>query len=157
MKDIQGYEGLYAITSCGKVWSYRKKIFLKPKLSNGYQQVNLCQDGKKKTVYIHRLVAAAYIPNPLNLPEVNHKDENKTHNYINNLEWCDRQYNCNYGTHNDRVAKANHKPVLCIELNTTYESVSQAAKELGVFQSAISLCLTGKRKTTGGYHFKYAE
>lgn len=157
MKDIKGYEGLYAVTSCGKVWSYRKKIFLRSKLCNGYQQVCLYKDGKMKTVYIHRLVAETYIPNPLGLLEVNHKDESKEHNYINNLEWCDRKYNNNYGTHNDRVAKANYKPVFCIELNTTYESVSQAAKELGVFQSAISACLTGKRKSTGGYHFKYAE
>jgi hypothetical protein len=90
MEDIKGYEGLYAVTSCGRVWSYRSKKFLKPKEDkNGYLSVGLRLNGKQDRRYIHRLVAEAYIPNPAALPQVNHKDEIKSHNYINNLEWCD--------------------------------------------------------------------
>ena len=105
MRDIKDYEGLYAITSCGRVWSYRRKKFLKPGNSRGYLTVTLCKEGQQKTYSIHRLVAEAYIPNPEGLPQVNHKDECKTNNCINNLEWCDGVYNVNYGTRNLRAVK----------------------------------------------------
>ena len=158
MKDIKGYEGLYAITSCGKVWSYRNKKFLKPSNdSKGYLYVGLCKNGTRKQYRIHRLVAEAYIPNPDNLPEVNHKDENKEHNYIGNLEWCDRKYNCNYGTRTERQAKAVSKPVFCLELNIIFESATTAGKALGLYQNHITSCCKGDRKTHGGYHWSYAE
>lgn len=107
MKDIEGYEGLYAITSCGKVWSYKSKKFLKARYDkDGYISVALRKDGKTKYFFVHRLVAMAYIPNPNNLPEVNHKNEIKSDNNINNLEWCTRKYNANYGTIKERLAFA---------------------------------------------------
>ena len=106
MKDIPGYEGKYAATSCGKIWSYKSKKFLKPKSDkDGYYKVNLYYDGKQKTYFIHRLVALTYIPNPNNLPQVNHKSEIKTENFIDNLEWCTGEYNTNYGTRNERAGK----------------------------------------------------
>lgn len=105
MIDIKGYEGLYAVTSCGKIWSYRKGAFLSPINNGKYLYVELWKNGKRKRERIHRLVAQAYLPNPNNLPQVNHKDEVKTHNYLGNLEWCDASYNINYGTRNERVAK----------------------------------------------------
>jgi hypothetical protein len=78
MREIPNYEGLYAVTSCGKVWSYRSKRFLTPRKSKkGYLTVLLCNKGNMREFKIHRLVADAYIPNPDNLPQVNHKDENK--------------------------------------------------------------------------------
>ena len=82
MKDIRGYEGLYAITSCGKVWSYRRKKFLKPGvIQGGYLNVVLTnKDGQQKNHRVHRLVAEAYIPNPEGKEQVNHKDENKYNN-----------------------------------------------------------------------------
>ena len=87
MKDIKGYEGLYAITSCGKVRSYRRKKFLCPNTSvDGYVRVGLHKNGKTKTIEIHRLVAEAYIPNPEGLPQVNHKNENPSDNNLENLE-----------------------------------------------------------------------
>lgn len=90
MKDIKGFEGKYAVTSCGKVWSYRSKRFLKiEKTSNGYLRVYL-QD---KHYYVHRLVAETYLSNPDNLPEVHHIDANKEHNYINNLQWMSKRDN----------------------------------------------------------------
>lgn len=94
MKDIEGYEGLYAITSCGKIWSYRSKKFLKPKVDKyGYYQVGLYKEKVEKWYTVHRLVAMTYIPNPLNLETVDHIDECKTHNYINNLQWMSRAEN----------------------------------------------------------------
>lgn len=97
MKDIPGYEGLYAATSCGRIWSYRSKKFLKPiAAKDGYQKVNLYKNGKMKTCQIHRLIAATFIPNVNNYLEVNHKDFVKTNNTVNNLEWCDHAYNMRY-------------------------------------------------------------
>lgn len=107
MKDIIGYEGLYAITSCGRVWGYKRKKFLKPiPDKDGYLKVNLCKNGVIKAHYIHRLVAAAYIPNPDNKPTVNHKDENKTHNWINNLGWMTMAEQNIYGTRLERVSNS---------------------------------------------------
>ena len=164
MKDILGYEGLYAITSCGKVWSYKSKKFLKPqkrKRKGGYLQVNLHKDGEQKTYTIHRLVQKAYLPNPSNLPQVNHKDENKENNALPNLEWCDQSYNSNYGSRNEKVGKAISKalsiPVFCEELNRTFESGTAAARELNLNQSNIIQCCKGKRKTCGDFHWRYQE
>ena len=96
-KDIKGYEGLYHISNLGRVKTVRKnyikKLYERP---DGYTQVCLCKKGKVTTRRIHILVAKAFIPNPLNLPEVNHKDENKTNNCVDNLEWCNTTYNKNY-------------------------------------------------------------
>lgn len=158
MKDIKNYEGLYAITSCGKVWSYRAKKFLKSYDSRGYLKVRLCKNGEEKQFTVHRLVAEAYIPNPD--PEhkkyINHKDEVKTHNWINNLEWVTLTENNNYGTRNERAAKTLSKPVYCVELDRIFESQKAAAKEMGLYRSALSYCCNGKRKTAGGYHWRFA-
>lgn len=82
----------------------------------------LYKNGSGKNYYIHRLVAEAYINNPYELPQVNHKDENKSHNYINNLEWITHKENCNYGTHNERAGIAHRKPIYCIELDRIFDS-----------------------------------
>lgn len=83
------------------MYSYKSKKFLKPVKNNtGYSIVCLHKDGEHKNYYIHRLVAEAYIPNPDNLPQVNHKDENKENNSLQNLEWCTHEYNNNYGSRN---------------------------------------------------------
>lgn len=151
MRDIKGYEGLYAITSCGRVWSYRRKKFLKPRVGNhGYEYINLHFKGTQETVLIHRLVAEAYIPNPDNLPQVNHKDEVKTHNWINNLEWCDRKYNMNYGTRNKRASKR----IKCIETGQIFDSIKDAAVFVNRHPSTISAYLIGKSKTSAGYHWE---
>lgn len=149
MKDIRGYEGLYAITSCGKVWSYKRHKFLKPNDNGkGYMSVYLFKDGKREKYYIHRLVAEAYIPNPDNLETVDHIDGNKEHNYINNLQWM---------THEDNVRKGTSKPVKCIETDQIFESAIIAAKELNLHSCNISLVCNGKYNHTGGYHFKFVE
>lgn len=158
MKDIKGFEGLYAITSCGKVWSYYSNKFLVATLDkNEYKKITLHKEGKVKTFFIHRLVREAYIPNPTGLPQVNHKNEVKTDNYINNLEWCDAAYNNNYGTRTKKVVEKLKKPIYCVELDRVFDSLTQAANELGLDQGSITKCCQGKRTYCGGYHWRYAE
>lgn len=149
MRDIKGYEGLYAVTSCGKVWSYKSKKFLKPYSNgHGYLIVRLCKNGEQRQFQVHRLVAEAYLQNSNNLPQVNHKDEVKTHNWINNLEWCDTKYNIVY---------SQAKKIKCVETNQIFESQNAAARELGISQGAISEVCRGKRKLAGGLHWEYVK
>ena len=94
MKDIKGYEGLYAITEDGQVWSYSRKQFKKPSLThNGYERVQLHKDGVKRNCRVHRLVAEAYLPNPDNLPEVHHINSIRTDNRVDNLQWVSKEEN----------------------------------------------------------------
>lgn len=148
-KDVVNYEGLYGITSCGKVWSYRSKKFLKPwKNGKGYLMVDLCKDGERKKFLVHRLVCEAYIPNPQGLETVDHIDGDKTHNYVNNLQWMTRE---------DNIRKAQNKAVYCVELDKNFESAVEAARQLGLFHQNIYACCKGIRQTTGGYHWEYVE
>lgn len=97
MKDVLGYEGLYAVTREGLVWAYPNRVhkgkFLKQSLKKGYPFVCLCKGPQIKQFTVHRLVAEAFLPNPDNLPQVNHKDSNKENNSVSNLEWCTASYN----------------------------------------------------------------
>ena len=116
-RDIPGYEGLYEVSNLGRVRSLETERILKPSKNTwGYLFVSLYKNGIKKAVRIHRLVALAFIPNPDNLPCINHKDEDKTNNTVDNLEWCDDKYNANYGTRNERIAEKTRKPVLQFDL-----------------------------------------
>ena len=115
-KPIEGYEGLYEVSSLGRVKSLgndksRKEKILKPGMARGYLKVGLCRNGKMKFFLVHRLVADAFIPNPMGLPEINHKDEVKTNNIVSNIEWCSAKYNANYGTLQERKASALSKAV----------------------------------------------
>ena len=163
MKDIKGYEGIYAITSCGKVWSYRSNRFLTIQDNGrGYKKIGLYKDGKAKNHYIHRLVGQAYIPNPDNLPEINHKDEDKSHNWVGNLEWCDFDYNQHYGTRNKRIQDTKKKYsvaqyTLDEDLVATYISMAEAERQTGISRGSIRYCCMGERKTAGGYHWRYVE
>ncbi len=145
MKDIKGYEGLYSITSCGKVYSYIKNRFLKPYYNgSGYFRVSL--KGKQKAV--HRLVAEAYIDNPKNLPEVNHKDLNKENNCINNLEWCDRQENICGNSRSIGVFDKESLLIFC--------SISQTHKYTKVPYNRIKKdCEQAKR--SDNTRFKYSD
>lgn len=155
VKDINGYEGQYAVTENGEVWSYKTKRFLKfGKHRNGYLQVALWTNNKPKYYFVHRLVAEAFIPNPNNFPQVNHKDENKTNNCVDNLEWCDRKYNCNYGTRGERCGKNFGQPVRCIETNTIYWSAKEAQRQTGIWETLIRRCCRQESKTVGGYHWE---
>ena len=155
-KDIEGYEGLYQVSNLGNVKSLgndkkRKEKILKPNKNNrGYLYVGLYKDGKVKH-YIHRLVAQAFLQNPNNLPEINHKDEDKTNNHVTNLEWCDRKYNINYGTLKEKLSK----PVICIETGKIYPSTMEVQRQLGYFQTYIASVCNGKRKTAYKFHWCY--
>lgn len=106
-KDICGYEGLYMISNLGNIKSIKKDALLKPiQNNNGYSRVSLYKNGKYKAFSVHRLVAEAFIPNPGALPQVNHKDEDKSNNKVDNLEWCTAKYNSNYGTIKERRKKS---------------------------------------------------
>lgn len=111
-KDIKGYEGIYQISNMGRVKSLSNGKYKKEKIrkyrkdKDGYLQLNLHKNNVMTTFKVHRLVAEAFIPNPHNLPQVNHKDEDKTNNRVDNLEWCTVEYNNNYGTRNKRIANA---------------------------------------------------
>lgn len=111
-KDIQGYEGLYQVSNYGRVKSLgnekkrNDKILKAQTKKNMYKQIGLHKDGIEKKYLIHRLVAQAFIPNPNNYKEVNHKDENPSNNNVFNIEWCSSSYNANYGTRKERIGKA---------------------------------------------------
>lgn len=154
-KDIEGYEG-YQISNYGRVKSlkYGKERIRKPtKDKDGYLTVTLCKQGEKKTYKVHRLVAKAFIPNVNNYLEVNHKDENKTNNTIQNLEWCTRSYNNNYGTRTEKTSKQ----VLCVETGKIYVSTREIRRQFGFDHGCISKCCNGKRKQAYGYTWKYVQ
>ncbi|MCT3335172.1 NUMOD4 domain-containing protein [Lacticaseibacillus paracasei] len=168
-RDIKGFEGLYQISTIGRVRSldrvdsrgnYRKGKALADVVSgNGYHQVNLWRDGKVEIKLTHRLMAKTFIPNPDNLPQVNHRDEDKGNNRVENLEWCTASYNTNYGTRNERAAKANERPIYAVSGSGHryfFESARKAAELLGLDRSAVSKCLRGKRKYHGGFSFELA-
>ena len=150
MKDVVGYESLYAVTSCGRVWSYRRQKFLKPSTNEkGYLKVGLWKNGKVKNFYVHRLVAEAYIPNTDNLPQVDHIDNDKIHNYINNLQWI---------TNRDNNRKSKNKPILQFDLNGNFVKEWECAADVGrEVQTNICKCLKGKYKQAYGYIWKYKE
>ena len=97
VRPVKGYEGRYGVTEDGQVWSYLTNKFLKPKIQkNGYQAVTLRRENEKQTLYVHRIVAEAFLPNPNNLPQVNHKDLNKKNNFVENLEWITAKGNSHH-------------------------------------------------------------
>ena len=153
MKDIDNYEGRYAITEDGQVWSYKSNKFLKQqKDKDGYLKVSLCKEGKYKQFFIHRLVAIAFIPNIDNKPTVDHIDGDKTNNTISNLCWA------TYGEQNENPhwKRGRIKIIKCIETNTLYGGITDASKQLQLNISHLSECCNGKRNIYGGYHWRYA-
>lgn len=160
-KDIQDWEE-YSVSNYGRVFSkYKNKLLSICEKDNGYKMVGLHRNKKVKHKMVHRLVAEAFIPNPDNLPEVNHIDENKSNNCVDNLEWVTHRQNCNHGTRNIRVGENQGKPVLQFtkdgEFIKEYKSLADAAKENGVLKSNISKCCNNKPhcKTIGGYIWRF--
>lgn len=173
-KDVVGYESTHQISNLGRVRVkeriihtstgnriYKSKL-LNPQTTNGnYKFVILIVNNNRKTAYIHRLVAEAFIPNPDNLPCVNHKDEDKNNNEVSNLEWCTVAYNNSYGTRLDRVSKAMSKPILQYTLKDEFirewSSTKEAAKSIGCGRENINSCLIGRTKTASGFKWRYKE
>lgn len=153
-KDVNSHKNLYQISNFGRIKSVKnnKEHVLRPRLSSsGYPNIILYKDGKAKCYTIHRLVAQHFIPNPDNLPEVNHKDENRLNNKADNLEWCTSKYNRHYGS---ALAKIS-KPVKCIETGIIYCSMSEASRKTTVSLANIHKVCNGERHTAGGYHWEY--
>lgn len=169
-KDIKGYEGVYRVSNLGRVKSLdridssgkkRSGRMMKPGyVGKGYLQIQLHINGKPKHFRVNRLVAQAFLPNTDNKPQVNHIDEDKTNNRIDNLEWTTSTENINFGSRNSKVAKANSKPIKVIYRDNTYElwdSATEFAKEFGISQGYINDVLRGRHETAYGMRFVYAK
>lgn len=172
-KDIPDYEGIYQASNLGrikslvrkkwngKVWHEISGVILVPILSKkGYLTVMLYKDSMRKRIPVHRLVAQAFLINPLGLPEINHIDETRTNNHVDNLEFCTHQYNLNYGTYQLRKAERMSKPVTqktkSGETIKTFKSMIDAERQTGIKDSSIGQCIRGKLKHAGGFLWERA-
>lgn len=158
-KDVEGYEGLYKINNFGDVYSLIKHKILSPsKHKRGYHLVLLTKNKQHKQHYVHRLVAKAFIPNPQNKIEVNHKDGNKINNSVDNLEWCTRTENSEHAYLNGLRAMQCKTPVEALDLSNgytcVYPSMSEASRRTGINIGNISRCCNGSCKSAGGFVFK---
>lgn len=167
-KEIDGYPN-YMVSNLGNVKSLNYKgtgregiltPFIDSREGKGYLRVTLCKNGKAKRFQVHRLVAEAFIPNPYNLPQVNHKDENKQSNVVENLEWCDNSYNVNYGTRNKRNAEKLSKPIFQIDKYTNeiiaeFPSLIDIERQFRYSIGLISRCCKDNTKSAYGYKWQY--
>lgn len=175
-KYIPGYENFYQISNMGRIKSLERKVkckngyrtvkerILKPvKVGVGYLMVPLNKDGKIKLYLIHRLVAYSFIQNDsLFKTDINHKNEIKSDNRAENLEWCTKEYNNNYGTRNEKSSKSKingkkSKAVICIETGKFYPSTREVERQFGFSHQSISACCEGKLKSAYKYHWKWAD
>ena len=161
--------GLYEVSNLGRVKSLPRVIscwngfsmisytmpekILAQRKRSGYLAVGLTKDRNQTTFSVHRLVTETFINNEKNLPCVNHKDENKLNNHVDNLEWCDYEYNNSYGTRTKRTCK----PVKCVETEVVYDSTVQAGKLTGINRVYITNCCNNKKLSAGGYHWIYVS
>lgn len=168
-KDIEGYEGLYQVSNLGRIKSIlfrnnictkeREKIINAETNKRNRQYISLYKNGKRKNIAVHRLVAKAFIPNPNNLPQVNHIDGNPKNNNIKNLEWCSASYNMKHAYINNlsKLKEYNKKNSKAIIRNDgkKYNNSYDASKELMVSVCSIRDVLKGRIKSCKGYTFKY--
>lgn len=159
-RDIGGYTGLYKVSDRGDIFSIRAGRIMSPSKCNGYLHVSLRKDGVVLNKLIHRLVAEAFIPNPYALLEINHKDEDRANNVVDNLEWCTRSYNLKYGTAQQRrVAKISKSVKACCYDGAClmeFPDVGTAARATGASQCGILNCCKGKQVTAAGLRWEYA-
>lgn len=190
-KPVKDYEGLYEVSNLGKVRALDRKVITKngvvkirksreKKQSKciGYAYIGLTKEGISKTFRVHRLVAQAFIPNPENKEQVNHKDGNKLNNRVDNLEWCTNQENCIHAWKNGlnhttekvrktasetgkRTGKLFGKPVNQYDLQgnfiRAFENAREAGRITGINSNSISAVTRGKLKKTGGYKWELAD
>ena len=164
-REVAGYEGLYAVSDEGEVISLPRvlsngrgmfkvggKLLKQGTRAGKYKFVHLSKDNVQSSVSVHRLVAIAFLDNPENLPEVNHKDENPSNNHVENLEWCSKQYNIDYSK-----SKKVSQYTMDGEKVAEYKSISYAADITGISRQAINNALSRWSKSAGRYTWKYEE
>lgn len=159
-RDIEGYEGLYQVSNKGRVKSlkYGKERILKSHDNGrGYVDVQLSKDSTRKYIKVHRLVAQAFIPNQNNLSEVNHKDENKKNNCVENLQWMRHIDNCNYGTRNERISRKILQYSKSGEFIREWPGAREVERVLSINHSDIIQCCRGRYKSAGGFVWRYKE
>lgn len=181
-KPIKNYENIYEVSNTGKIRSLSREVIvknkygavstrmtkpkeLKPQKRGEYYIVWLCKNGKPKQYCIHSLVSSTFLDNPYNYNCVNHKDENKLNNNADNLEYCTRKYNCNYGNRNKIISIKNSSPRKNFKRVSQYDkknnfikeydNIYEAYKETHKNMTHIKLCCDGKRKMAGNYIWKY--
>lgn len=168
-RDIVGFNN-YQVSNLGNVRSVKfgKIVLLKPSSCGRYTIVTLFKNGERHYRSVHRLVSEAFIPNPDNLPFVNHKDENTHNNIASNLEWCNAKYNCNYGKRLSKIAYSltgkniplKYKGVVqiddCGRIVGEYESLKETKKN-GYNPGTICNCLKGRQKTAYGFKWEYKK
>lgn len=166
-KNIDGYDGIYQVSSEGRVRSFQynkwKVLSCHTVGKTNHLKIGLYKDKKRKHCYVHKLVANAFLPNPNNYTEVNHKDENPLNNNVENLEWCTHLYNMAYGTCQERSRRTHLERTPSIlmydkkgVLKATFKSVVEAEKETKIPHSNIIACCKSRLKTAGGYVWKYS-
>lgn len=160
IKDIINFEN-YQISDDGRVWSKKSNKWLKPIDVNGYKKASLYKNGKLYQRLIHRLVAEAFIPNPNAYEEINHINEDKSDNRVENLEWCTSSYNINYGTRVERQINSISKKVFQYSIDNvllnTYKSCTEAERENPSFNHrGISYACIGKLKTYKGFKWSHS-
>lgn len=177
-KPVVGYEGLYEVSDLGRVKSlnwqnrgFERCLYLKPH-NKGYLQVELYKNNTAKMFMVHRLVALAFLPNPHNFPQVNHKDENRKNNAVCNLEWCDQSYNVRYSmerretpqvvnNYSPKYQKRIDKKIVQLSLDgepvKTWSNSREIFKETGMSDWSISECCRGNRNKAYGFKWQYAN
>ena len=172
-KPIPGFPH-YLASEDGQIYSLYSNKFLKPRVckQTGYAQLTLCENKVKHVKHVHRLVALAVVPNPDELPWINHKDENRVNNAAENLEWCTPSYNNSYGRKAEKqrktvgieslresaraASKHRRRKVRCVETGEVYESTTEAARRVGLkSHTGITLACNGSYGTSAGYHWEY--
>lgn len=172
-KEIVDYESMYLVSNRGRVKSLKRKNargnllktkILKPgKNTDGYLYVTLCKDKDKKQFRVSRLVALAFIPNPDGLPQVNHKNENKADNRVENLEWCTAKYNVNFGTSISRMRIKKERAICQMsksgDLIKCFNSAKEASRELNIDHSRICKCLRNipGYNSAGGFYWNFVR
>lgn len=169
-KEIPGFEGLYEASTDGQIRSVdrisphghhlRGKVLKQRNHTQGYLSVSLSKDGVVHEVLVHRAIAIIFIPNPESHGFVNHKDEDKRNNAVENLEWCTKQYNNTYNGKMEKQLPYTQKPVIQVDLEgneiARFDSAAHAARVLGFDKSGINHCCRGTAKTHHGFMWKYA-